>query len=118
MATDDYRKMFDDRLLKAWDLDGKDVTVTIEAVEAEELNNGTKTNRKPVLTLAKTAKKFVVNKTNGITIAQMYGKAVSEWRGKRITIFATTTKFGKDIVDCIRVRPQIPGSKPAQEPQS
>ena len=31
-----------------------------------------------------------------------------DWNGKRITLYADTTRFGGDIVECLRVRPYAP----------
>lgn len=111
----DYRKFYDKQYLGSWDLEGKDVTVTIEKVTGAELiSEGNKKNRKPVAHIVGTAKKLVINATNGKTIASLYGKDVRNWCGKRITLYATTTTFGKETHDCIRVRPKVPDEKPGK----
>lgn len=114
MSNDDIRLMFDEKdFLYAFDLDGKDVTVTIESVKAGELiGDGGKKSRKPILSFVGAKKKLAVNKTNMKIIAGMYGYKASGWTGKRITLFPTTTKFGPDTMDCIRVRPVMPKEKP------
>ena len=103
----DYRSLYDREYIGAWDLP-HDVTVTIERVEARKLQNKTKTNTKPVIFFAGREKGFACNKTNGKTIAAMYGNDVEKWVGKRVTLYATTTTFGSDTVECIRVRPMVP----------
>lgn len=106
----DYRRMYDDKEhLYAYDLDGREVTVQIERVFAGELigEKGRK-SKKPMIKFAGKDKKLAVNKTNGKTIASLYGKDTEQWVGKWITIYPTTTEFGGETVDCIRVRPQIP----------
>lgn len=112
----DYRSMYDDKWLKAWDLQGKTVTVIIERVEAGLVENKDKPKgeRKPVIHFKGKGKPLALNKTNGATIAQMYGKDTTAWVGKPITIYGTTTKFGRDTVDCIRVKPGTP-TGPAQD---
>jgi hypothetical protein len=102
--------MYDRDYIGAWDLP-HDVTVTISKVEAKKIRNKSKGDTKPVLFLEKTDKAFVCNKTNGKTIAAMYGTDVEKWVGKRITLYASTTTFGNDTVECIRVRPTVPEAK-------
>lgn len=119
----DYRQFFDKEFLAAWELDGRDVTVTIEHVTSGEVvgENGRK-DKKPILRMAGKKKQFVSNITNCRTIAGMYGKRVEDWVGKRITLYPTMTKAKSgEMVECIRVRPQIPPtaaakSAPAEEP--
>ncbi len=115
----DYRSMFDRDYLGAWDLP-HDVTVTISKVEAKKLRNGSsKANTKPVLYFQGKEKGMACNKTNGKTIAAMYGNDVEKWVGKRITLYATTTTFGSDTVECIRIRPRVPtgnAENPPPEP--
>jgi hypothetical protein len=116
----DYRSMYDGVFLGAWNLvndkdEHVDVTVTIAKVEGKEIGapkknkaGQIKQDRCPVLYFLGKELGFVVNKTNGKTLAGMYGIKTEGWVGKRITLYATTTKMGGDIVDCIRVRVSIP----------
>lgn len=109
-----WKRMMDKELLGAWDLDGRDVTVTIESVSGGEVTgNGNKKNKKPIATLRGTTKKLALNATNCKTIEQLSGTPETDkWRGMRITLFGTTTTFGGQTVECIRVRPYPPkGSK-------
>jgi hypothetical protein len=48
----------------------------------------------------------------------MYGKDTDNWAGKWITIFPTTTEFGGETVDCIRVKPGVPSGKQAASPRN
>lgn len=104
--------MFDAKYVGAWDLPkGRDVVVEIESVAGETLvAQGNKKNRKPVIKLKGKEKRFVVNKTNAALIAGMYGKDTTKWIGKRLALYATTTPFGREVHDCIRVRPTVPGA--------
>lgn len=104
----DYRTMFDNEYLGSWDLQGRDVTVTIARVEARKLKSQRGEAHKPVLYFEGKEKGFVCNKTNGRAIAGMYGTKTEAWVGKRITLYATTTSAGGETVDCIRVRPTPP----------
>lgn len=94
----------------AIELKGQDVTVTIAKVEFEDLQlaGGVKKERKPVLSFVGKKKRFVCNKTNADSIAQMYGTTADAWVGKRITIYPTTTMVGKKKEPCIRVREVVP----------
>ena len=105
-----YKRMFDDKEhLYAFDLDGREVTVTIEKVTAGELqgDKGRK-SKKPIVKFVNKEKKLALNKTNGKAIATMYGPDTDDWAGKQITIYPTTTEFGGETVECIRVKPQKP----------
>ena len=110
----DWRSMMDKEYLFAFDLQGRDVTVTIDRVKAGELvgEKGRKT-KKPVVWFVGKEKPLAINMTNGRTIASMYGNNVEDWIGKRITIYPTQTEFGGKTCDCIRIRPTVPAVKAA-----
>jgi len=66
----DMELLFPSRYLKACDLQGRDVTVTILHVELSELTmRGGATKKRGVITLAKTEKAMVLNRTNGAIIS-------------------------------------------------
>lgn len=111
----DYRTFFDKEMLGAWDLQGREVTVTIDRVEGGKIGHGKKASRKPILTLRGKKKKFCANVTNCKIIAQLYGKNTDDWLGKLITIYPTTTEMAGETVDCVRVRNGIPRNK-AEDP--
>lgn len=109
----DYRTFFDDKWLKAWDLDGREFTVKIIKVEAGEVFDP-KTNKKtkkPVLWFQGARKPLAINKTIGAVIAGMYSPKVEAWVGKFVTLFPTTTQMAGNTVDCIRVKPGVPKGK-------
>jgi len=115
-VSSDYRAMFDRDFIGSWDLEGREAVVVISKVRAETLTaQGSKKSKRPVVWFEGKEKAMVLNKTNAKTIAGMYGADTTKWVGKRIAIYPTTTKFGPDTVDCIRVRPTIPQqqAKPA-----
>lgn len=113
----DVRKMYDKDFLYAYDLEGRDVTVTIERVQQGTLTGkGGKSNKKPVLYFRGTKKGLGLNITNARTIAALYGSFDSEqWIGKRVTLYPTTTTFGPDTIDCIRIRNKVPDAKAKAE---
>jgi hypothetical protein len=96
--------------LKASDLEGNDVTLTIagyDIKEFDETDNKTGQqykSRKPIFSFQETEKTFVCNLTNRRTIAASYGKEMDEWIGKPITLFPTVVPFGDKMVEAVRVR--------------
>lgn len=110
----DYRTMFDSQFLYAFHLQGREVTLKIARVTGGEVTgSGGKKSRKPLCYFERKEKPLALNKTNCKTIAAMYGNDTKDWVGKAITIFPTTTQFGNETVDCIRVKPRVP-SGPAK----
>lgn len=114
----DYDELYPGRFLKAVEFQGKDVTLTIVAVDIEEMpdKKGNKVNKdgervkvKPLLTFAKpngqpVEKQLVMNRTNGECLKGMFGRKVSGWIGKRVTLYpATVEAFGEEQL-AIRVR--------------
>lgn len=102
-----FRKFFPTGFIDESDLP-KDVTVTIAGVAMESLQiPGRSKEDKLVLTFEGAKKKAVLNKTNAIRIAKMYGNDTDDWVGKKITLyFDPSVKFGNDRVGGVRVRPK------------
>ena len=101
------------KYVKAADLRGKDVTVRIVCLEKDVLvMSGGKREEKNVLTMAALTgkalgKQLVLNKTNAKLIAAQHGPTVESWEGKEITLYPTTTKCGREMVECVRVRGRV-----------
>lgn len=107
----DFRSMYDSNYLYAFDLKGRDVTATIREVRAVKVTNAQKKEqKKPIVTFkeSKDARGLVLCKTNGKTIAAMYGNDTDAWVGKRITLFAAMVDAFGATVEAIRIRPMIP----------
>ena len=113
----DYRLFFDANSMSAHHLQGKSHIVTIAKWVAGKVGHGNKQQKKPTIYFKERNLPLVVNKTNGAIIAGMYGTDINGWVGKKIEIYPTTTQFGSDTKDCIRVKPKIPTGNPtAAEP--
>lgn len=115
-----FRSMFHSDYVGSWELPkGKDIVVTITRVEAGELNRPGSRDKKlaPILHFDGKKKGMVLNKTNALTIETIYGPETDDWIGKRIAIYCTTTQFGRQTVDCIRVRDRVPSSSAKKQPQ-
>ena len=95
--------------LKASDLKGQDVPVTIARVDLEEIGG----DPKMVAYFQGKERGLVLNKTNANTIGEQHGPETDAWAGRGITLFPSQTDFQGKTVPCIRVRlatapPQAP----------
>lgn len=112
-----WKTMLEKEYLGAWDLP-TEKTAEITKVVAVKLkgnpSEGMKENQKPVISFKGTTKKLIVNATIGKTIAAMYGPNVEAWIGKKITLYASTTRAASGgMVECVRVRPTVPSAPAA-----
>jgi hypothetical protein len=105
--------MYDKAYIYAYDLEGRDITVEIKSVTGGTLvGTGGKSNKKPIVFFKGTEKGLALNITCARIIAGLYGGFdADKWIGKRITLYPTTTTFGSQTVDCIRIRNVIPKGK-------
>lgn len=99
---------FPSNFLKADDLNGKNVTVTIQDATLEEIGQGHNKERKLILAFHGKEKKLVLNKTNAGTIAKLYGDDTEGWIGQKITICPREVEFQGEMVLAIRVSLQKP----------
>jgi hypothetical protein len=84
----DFDQLYPGRFIKAGELLGKKVTLTITDVDTEELmGENNKPKIKATLSFRETEKQMVLCKTNGLCIKAMFGKKLDAWVGKRITLF-------------------------------
>ncbi len=114
-----WKSMVDRDFMFAFDLQGKDVTVTIDRVVGGELTGpGGKKSKKPLCYFreSKSGKPLAMNATNCKAVAALYGNDTDGWVGKRVTLYPTTTQMGGETGDCIRVRPKVPAGKAAPVP--
>jgi hypothetical protein len=100
------------KALKAEDLKGHSVKVTIESIDVKKFDNG----NKAILKFQGKEKTLVCNKTNAKIIASAYGGDTDGWIGKALEIYPDKTMFGTDLVDCIRVRIPAVTAAAGQEP--
>lgn len=99
----DFDQLYPGRFLKSGELLGKKVTVTIADVELDELEGDKGKRIQGIIFLRESNKQIVLNKTNGLCLKGMFGRKLSDWVGKRITIFQDQVRFGADTVDAIRI---------------
>ena len=77
--------------LKAGDLQGKEVPLTISHVVMETVGD----DHKPVVYFLGTERTFVLNKTNANTIASVTGQTDTDmWVNQKIVLIPAQTDFG------------------------
>jgi len=97
----------------------KEITVTISKVESQEVTNPV--GKKELCRVAffeeeevngVEIKPLILNKTNCERIEKLYGTPyIEDWVGKRVIIMKTTTDFGTEKVDCLRIKLEVPPFK-------
>ena len=92
------------KYLRAADLQGRTIILTIAKVVMETLG----TDQKPVVYFNDARKGLVTNKTNAGAIATFAGEEMDSWTGKQIELFPTPVTFQGRTVDAIRVRAPDP----------
>ena len=101
-------EIFHGENLKAEDLKGKEVTLTIASWSLKEFEENGRTDKKICLTFEETDRTLICNKTNAFAISDMLGEDLGDWAGGRICIYPTKTEFAGRRVDCIRVKEARP----------
>lgn len=95
------QQVFPRKWLYPEDLNGRAVTVQIEAAALEELRNP-RTNKmeaKLVVSFVKATKRLVCNKTQAYAIAAATGSPdTDQWPGKRVTLSAAVAPNGKATI--------------------
>src|SRR3989304_235004 len=92
---------FPSKYLKATDLNGGEVTVTIKDCMVEEVGD----DKRPVLYFTGKDKGVVLNKTNANNIADAYTPDTDEWVGKKVVLYTAWVDFQGRSVESIRIRP-------------
>lgn len=90
--------------------DGNDLTLTIDKVVKEVVtgNSGRKEQCMVMYFKEPDYKPMILNRTNAKSIQALTGSAyVEEWVGHRVTLYGSTTRFGGDVVECLRIRPTV-----------
>lgn len=94
---------FPSNYLKASDLRGSEVVVTIDHVGFEPV--GRQKEMKAVVYFKGKEKGLVLNKTNATKITQLAGSPNTEdWDGIRIKLYPTETEFAGEMTECIRIK--------------
>ena len=90
-ALVDFDQLYPGRFIKAGELLGKQVTLTVTDIAHEELiGDNNKPSTKVTLSFKETPKKHVCCKTNAICMREMFGRKLEGWKGKKVTFFPDT----------------------------
>ena len=112
-----YKAVFGN-YLKAEDLQGKAVRITIERVELEDFKSSDgKAERKLVVHFSGKEKGLVLNRTNADTLAEIFGdQDYDNWVGP-VVLFPDMTTFGGKRVPCIRIKAATAPKRVEPEPE-
>jgi hypothetical protein len=102
MKRDD---VFPSKYLKASDLNGKPVVLTIESAPLELLKNPEGQEQHKVVLYFRGAKKALpLNVTNFDSVAEICGGDTEDWPGGKVELYPDRTRMAGKLVDCIRIR--------------
>lgn len=87
--------------LKAADLQGRDVVVTISHIKMEKIDN----KDRPILYFDGKERGLALNKTNLNNIIHLYGDETDNWRGAQITLYEAMVDYQGRSTPAIRVKP-------------
>ena len=96
-------KLFPSKWLKAADLDGRRVTVTIERVVMETMEGKQGRHEEPVVYFRGAKKALILNQTNAFAIAAAYGPETDGWPGQVVELYAVRIKVKGELREAIRV---------------
>ena len=99
----DYKDIYRSKYMTSDDLNGRSATYTVSGCLAEDVGDDTKL----VLEFSGIDRPLVLNKTNAITMAELYGSETDGWTGKQIKLVPATTQYQGKTVKCTRISPEI-----------
>jgi len=110
MSKTHYKRLMNTDYIGAYSLDeGKDLIVTISSVAQDEVTGDGGKKESLIVAQLKDQKPFIINATNAKSITKVIGSPyIEDWSGKSVTLFVSTTRLGKDMVECLRVRDFAP----------
>ena len=102
----DINDFYPSNYLRAADLAGKEIDVTIDRVTSEEFENDGKNRAKPVVHFRNAGiKPLVSNKTNSMLLAAACGSAdFDTWSGKQVRLYADLVSFKGKVSEAVRVK--------------
>lgn len=100
--------IFPSKYLKAHDLGGKSFTLTIRAASLEKVGHGQEQELKLAIAFEKATKMMLINRTNAMIIASLYGPETDQWIGKAVIVYSARVKAFGAWHDALRIKEQIP----------
>lgn len=117
MSIQDIYGSAESNFLKSADLQGQSPVVLIDTATVEEPDFGDGKKPQIVLTFKGAQKKLGLNKTNAMELARLFGtEDWTRWQGQQIKLYVTKVKYKDQMVDAIRIFPELPMY--AQQPQT
>jgi hypothetical protein len=104
-----FDELYPSKFLRASDLGGVPLTVTIGGIARDNVG----AEPKVIITFASGEKALIANKTNGNTLCKLFGKETANWIGKQIVLVPTEVDFRGDMVEAIRIRAPRVAAQPA-----
>lgn len=97
---------FPSNYLRASDLGGKEIDVTIDRVTSEEFEQEGRKLKKPVVHFRNAGiKPLVTNKTNAMLIATACGSEdYNTWSGKQVRLYTDLVNFRGKVSEAVRVK--------------
>jgi hypothetical protein len=110
--------LFPSAFLKAADLNGEPLTVTIEKAPTETVKRSGADQQTTVLYFQGGKKKLPLNMTNWDSVADICGDDSDDWPGQQIELYVCQTENPQTgmKVDGIRVRAPEQGALPIKKP--
>lgn len=99
-------QMFPSKWLSAPDIGQAKPVVTISNITFEQINQNEP--QKMVLHFQGKNKGMVMNKTNAMNVAQIYGPETDAWIGKSVTLYTTFVDYQGKSTLALRIEPQAP----------
>lgn len=123
-----FDQLFPGRFIKAGEMHGKPVTLTIERIYLEELEKEDGTTKPQAIVIFREIKReWALNRTNASALRAMWGDDTDAWLGKRVTLFpepdtsglsesgvAIRVKGSPDIAKTITAQIKLPRRRPVQ----
>jgi hypothetical protein len=101
----DWRKYFTGEYIAAIEFGDKQPTLTISGVKPVKVEEeGKPTKSKAVITFKERDRPWLLNKTNAMCLAGMFGPDTDQWIGKRVTLLAVMVQVGKGREPGIRIK--------------
>lgn len=101
-----FDQLFPGRFIKAGEMHGKDVTLTIKSVYVDNIE-GEDGREKPqaIITFSEIAREWALNRTNASCLRAMWGDDTDHWIGKRVTLYPENDSSGmSESGVCLRVK--------------
>jgi hypothetical protein len=113
----DFEDLYGGRFLSSQDVKAP-TNVTSDRIEQESFTRpGEPTRTKAVLYFRGGKKGMVINKTNANVLAAAFGKNLSDWADKRMTIKSEPTNFGGKPTQGLRLYPITAAAAPPKPPK-